>query len=278
VVAQECTKLLEQADDSSGLIGAVVSVSIGMIDEVMERWPEDLDSETADETLQLLKAHTLFHVRCDMTDAAVLLVEAVMNWSDRFDAGKKIYDFIETIVTSDAVKNKTYRYEEERLRMFQLMTMYQQHDEGALEALIETHREYPAISKDDVPADLGDLCLNFYLLPHLDHIEKLSGERDGNGPHVRHSQHPDGGHHVDHGGQCSPVHCLLDVLLMWAEIVLECCQFWIVVVSVQCHHPSAVVFTEPTNKVRVCAVKMEHLSGSQYSLHHYLITTFKASS
>lgn len=147
VVAQECTKLLEQADDSAGLIGAVISVSIGMIDEVMERWPEDLDNETADEILQLLKAHTLFHVRCDMTDAAVLLVEAAMNWSVRFDAGKKIYDFIETIVTSEAVKNKTYRYEEERLRMFQLMILYQQNDEGTLEAFIETHREYPAIRK-----------------------------------------------------------------------------------------------------------------------------------
>jgi hypothetical protein len=48
-------------------------------------------------------------------------------------------------------------------------------------------------------------------------------------------------------------------------------------VPVQCHHPSPEVFAEAAKQVRVCAVELQHLSGSQYSLHQYLITTSKTS-
>ena len=37
-------------------------------------------------------------------------------------------------------------------------------------SLVVRVSENPAISKDDVLADLGDLCLYFYLLAHFDHI------------------------------------------------------------------------------------------------------------
>lgn len=150
VVAKECSVLLEIADDSSGVIGNVISVSLDSIGEVMEDWSEELDDSTADRMLELIASHMMYHLEQDMTDAPSSLVYSVMQWCERVGASKKIYDFIENIVTSEAIKNKTYGYEAERLRLNQLEILRQQKDGQALEAFIKEHHQYPAIRKAEV--------------------------------------------------------------------------------------------------------------------------------
>ncbi|MBX0315230.1 SWIM zinc finger family protein [Planococcus glaciei] len=150
IIIYECSKMLEKADDSSGIIGTVIGESLRKIGEVMEQWPEKLDQAIIDRILDLFYPAILFHLEQDMTDLPVSLVGSLMEWSDRGDYGNKIYDFIEKIIGSEALQNKIYQYEIEQFRLFQLMILRQQGDQVAVEAFYQTHRAYPYIRKAEV--------------------------------------------------------------------------------------------------------------------------------
>ncbi|MFD1862945.1 SWIM zinc finger family protein [Planococcus chinensis] len=157
-IVKECVELQKMADDSSGTIGSVISASLDAIGEVMEVWPVEFDEPTIDSMLQLLSDHILNHIKLDMGDAPMSLMDSAVQWVERFPLSQKIFDVIENIAVSDAVRNKTYHYEAERLRMFQLDILCRQQDGQAIEAFIKNHRQYPRIRKAEVQRamDAGD--------------------------------------------------------------------------------------------------------------------------
>lgn len=147
IVIQECTEMLQMADDSSGDISAAVYESLAKIDETLEQWPEELDGATVDAMLGLLYQHVLFSLEQDMTDAAGDLVESVLQWNERGDFTEKLYNFLADIIASNEMQNKTYRYTEERFLMYQLAILQQQGKQELVEAFYKKHRDFPAIRK-----------------------------------------------------------------------------------------------------------------------------------
>lgn len=147
IVIQECTKMLQFADDSSGDISAAVYESLANIDETMEHWPEEVDGATVDTMLELLYPHVLFSLEQDITDAASDLVEAVLQWNERGDFTEKLYNFISEIIASNEMQNKTYRYMEERFLMYQLAILQQQGKQELVEAFYTKYRHFPAVRK-----------------------------------------------------------------------------------------------------------------------------------
>ena len=150
IVIEECTGILQMADDSSGDISSVIYESLEKIEEALAEWPGELDEETVDRMLVLLYPHVLFSLEQDITDAASHLVEAVLQWNERGDFAEKLYNFIADLIASDEMQNKTYDYTEERFHMYQLAILQQQGKQELVEAFyVEFHR-YPKIRKAQI--------------------------------------------------------------------------------------------------------------------------------
>lgn len=155
IVIEECTKMLQMADDSAGDISSGVYESLAKIDEVLAEWPGKLDESTVDRMLELLYPHILFNLEQDITDAAGDLLESVLQWNERGDFTDKLYDFIEKLIGSNEMRDKSYDYEEERFRTFQLAILQQRGDQEAVEAFYVKHHRNPEIRKAQVLQALG---------------------------------------------------------------------------------------------------------------------------
>ncbi|QHJ72259.1 SWIM zinc finger family protein [Planococcus halotolerans] len=147
ITIQECTKILEIADSSSGDISLAINESLEKIDEALAQWPGKLDEATVDQMLELLYPHILFGLERDMTDAADYLMESVLQWNKSGNFSEKFYGFIEKVIGSKEMQNKTYEYTEEQFRVMQLTVLQQQEDQEAVEAFYAEHNSYPAIRK-----------------------------------------------------------------------------------------------------------------------------------
>ncbi|WP_158241211.1 SWIM zinc finger domain-containing protein [Planomicrobium sp. MB-3u-38] len=147
ITIQECTKILEIADSSSGDISLAIHESLENIDDALAQWPGKLDEATVDQMLELLYPHILFGLERDMTDAADYLMESVLQWNKSGNFSEKFYDFIEKVIGSKEMQNKSYDYEEERFRQCQLTVLQQKGDEEEVEAFYAEHNRYPAIRK-----------------------------------------------------------------------------------------------------------------------------------
>ncbi|MDN7227334.1 SWIM zinc finger family protein [Planococcus sp. N064] len=150
IIINECTEMLQIADDSSGGISSAIYESLDKISEALAEWPEDLDEATVDGMLELLYPHILFALEQDITDAASHLVEAVLQWNERGGFTEKFYNFIADLIASDEMQNKTYKYTEERFHMYQLAILRQQGRQELVEAFYTKYRHYPAIRKAQV--------------------------------------------------------------------------------------------------------------------------------
>ncbi|MBD8016133.1 SWIM zinc finger family protein [Planococcus wigleyi] len=147
IVIEECTGILQMADDSSGGISSAIDESLEKIDETLAKWPGELDEATVDRILVLLYPHILFALEQDITEAASYLVEAVLQWNERGDFTEKLYNYIADLIASDEMQNKTYDYTEERFRMYQLVMLQQQGKQEVVEAFYVKFHRYPAIRK-----------------------------------------------------------------------------------------------------------------------------------
>lgn len=150
IIVEECTEMLQIADDSSGSIGMVIEESLANIQETMGQWPEQLSKEQADRMLELLYPHIIFGVEQDITNAAERLTEAVMQWTSQVDYSDEIYGFIEKIIASKEMRNKTYSYSEERFRTYQLAILQEQGDREKMEVFFRKYRSLPDIRKAEV--------------------------------------------------------------------------------------------------------------------------------
>lgn len=150
IVIEECTGILQMADDSSGDISSVIYESLEKIEEALAEWPGELDEETVDRMLVLLYPHLLFSLEQDITDAASHLVEAVLQWNERGDFAEKLYNFIADLIASDEMQNKTYDYTEERFHMYQLAILQQQGKQELVEAFYVKFHRYPKIRKAQI--------------------------------------------------------------------------------------------------------------------------------
>lgn len=146
-VIAECTRILLMADSSSGTIGSVVYESLKKIEETLAEWPEELDEAAVDRMLDLLYPHIVFGLEQDITDAASDLLAAVLQWNKRGDYSDKFYGFIEQVINSKEMQNKSYDYEEERFRMYQLEVLQQKGDQEAVEAFYVKHRRHSDIRR-----------------------------------------------------------------------------------------------------------------------------------
>ncbi|KYG58455.1 SWIM zinc finger family protein [Planococcus maritimus] len=147
LVVRECTSMLHIADDSSGEISSAIYESLEKIYVALAEWPGEVDEATVDRVLALLYPHILFALEQDTTDAASGLLEAVLQWSEKGDFSVKFYDFIEKLITSKEMQNKTYRYIEERFRGYQLWVLQQQGNQEAIDAFCTKFHAYPAIRR-----------------------------------------------------------------------------------------------------------------------------------
>ena len=154
IVIHECGEILEEADDSSGLIGAAIDESLGVIRDVMEQWPESLEESMVERMLELFYPAILYHLEQDMTDVPTSLMGSLLEWSGRGNYGNKIYAFIEKIIASEELENKAYQYETEQFRLFQLRILQEQGDSEAVEAFYQTHRAYPRIRKAEIEQEM----------------------------------------------------------------------------------------------------------------------------
>lgn len=150
MIVKECTEILEIADSSSGDISLAINESLENIDGALAHWPEILDEATVDRMLELLYPHILFGLERDMTDAADDLMESVLQWNEKGNFADKFYGFIEKVIGSKEMQNKTYAYAEERFRVMQLRVLKQKGDEKAIEAFYIKHHRYPGIRKAQV--------------------------------------------------------------------------------------------------------------------------------
>lgn len=150
IVIEECSGMIEMADDSSGIFGSAIYESLAKIDEAMVEWPEGLDEATVDGMLELLYPHILFGLEHDVTDAAGDLMESVLQWNERGNFGEKFFGFIDKVIGSKEMRNKMYDYEEERFRMFQLEILQQQGDKGAVEAFFQKHHGISGVRRAEI--------------------------------------------------------------------------------------------------------------------------------
>ena len=147
MIVKECTEILEIADSSSGDISSAIDESLEKIDETLAHWPEDLDEAIVDQMLELLYPHILFGLERDMTDAPTIFLESVLQWNERGDFADKFYGFIEKVIGSKEMQDKSFDYEEERFRRCQLSVLQQRGDKEAVEAFYAKHHRYPGIRK-----------------------------------------------------------------------------------------------------------------------------------
>ena len=171
IVIKECTEILGIADSSSGDISSVIYESLEKVDEVLAQWPVDLDRATVDRMLDLLYPHILFGVEQDMTDAPSILLESILQWNERGDFADKFYDFIEKVIGSKEIQNKSFDYEEERFRRCQLRVLQQQGDEEAVEAFYVKFHHYSEIRKAQI--------LQALLLGEYEKVIRLCEESEG---------------------------------------------------------------------------------------------------
>ncbi|TAA72996.1 SWIM zinc finger family protein [Planococcus salinarum] len=150
IVIEECTEMLQMADDSAGDISSAVYEGLANIDEVLAEWPVELDEMTVDHMLELLYPHILFNLEQDITDAAGDLLASVLQWNERGDFSDKFYDFIEKLISSNEMRDKSYDYEEEQFRRHQLAILQQRGDREAVEAFYVKHHHKPEIRKAQV--------------------------------------------------------------------------------------------------------------------------------
>ncbi|EIM05269.1 hypothetical protein A1A1_17110 [Planococcus antarcticus DSM 14505] len=155
IIIEECTEMLQIADDSSGSIGMVIDESLANIQEAMEQWPEQLSEERVDRMLELLYPQILFGLEQGITNAAEELTESVMQWTSQGEYSDKIYGFIEKIIASKEMQNKTYHYDEERFRTYQLAILQEQGDKEKIESFCQKHRSYPDIRKAEIALALN---------------------------------------------------------------------------------------------------------------------------
>ncbi|WP_084242846.1 hypothetical protein [Planomicrobium okeanokoites] len=150
MIVKECTEILEIADSSSGDISLAIYESLEKIDVTLAEWPGKLDESAVGQMLDLLYPHILFGLERDMTDAADYLMESVLQWNKNDDFADVFYGFIEKVIGSKEMQDKTYAYAEERFRVMQLSVLLQQRDLKAVEAFYAEHYSYPAIRKVQV--------------------------------------------------------------------------------------------------------------------------------
>lgn len=155
VVIDEVSEILQMADDSSGDISSVIYESLAKIDEVFAEWPGELNESTVDRMLELLHPHILFGLEQNMTNAADDLLQSILRWNERGDFAGKFYGFIERVIGSNEMQNKSYDYEEERFRIYQLGILQQAGDQESVEAFYVKHHRYPAIRKAQVEEALA---------------------------------------------------------------------------------------------------------------------------
>ncbi|WP_404336618.1 SWIM zinc finger domain-containing protein [Planococcus rifietoensis] len=178
VVIRECTGMLQIADDSSLEISSAIYESLEKIDEALREWRGEVDEAVVDEMLELLYPYILFGLEHDMTDAPNDLVESVLQWNEKGDFGGKFYDFIEKLINSKEMQNKTYHYIEERFRTYQLWVLQQQGDQQAIDAFYTEFKHYPAIRKTQMEQALE--AMEFEKVLRLcEESEKLDADLEG---------------------------------------------------------------------------------------------------
>lgn len=150
VVIRECTAMLQIADDSSGEISSAIYESLEKVDEALAEWPGEVDEETVDRMLKLLYPYILFGLDQDMTDAPNDLVESILRWNEKGDFAGKFYDFIEKLIASKEMQNKTYHYTEERFRAYQLWVLQQQGEQETVDAFYAKFKHYPTIRRTQI--------------------------------------------------------------------------------------------------------------------------------
>lgn len=150
VIIEECTGMLQIADDSSGDISTEIYESLEEISETLAQWPGELDEETVDRMLVLLYPYILFVLEQDITDAASHLVEAILQWNERGEFTEKFYNYIADLIASEEMQNKTYAYTEEQFHMYQLAILQQQGDQEAIKAFHVKHHRFPAIRRAQI--------------------------------------------------------------------------------------------------------------------------------
>ncbi|ANU11966.1 hypothetical protein BBH88_17755 [Planococcus antarcticus DSM 14505] len=100
IVIEECSEIMQMADDSGADISSAINESLAKIDKTLAKWPKQLDESTVDNMLELLYPHILFSLKQDITDAADGLLESVLQWNETGDFANKFSGFIEKIIGS----------------------------------------------------------------------------------------------------------------------------------------------------------------------------------
>ena len=150
IVIEECSEMMQMADDSGADISSAVYESLAKIENTLAKWPKQLNESTVDDMLELLYPHILFSLKQDITDAADDLLESVLQWNETGDFADKFSGFIEKIIGSKEMRNKLYSYTEERFRMYQLAVLQQAGDQQAVESFCVKHHGYPEIRKAQI--------------------------------------------------------------------------------------------------------------------------------
>ncbi|MGB6408092.1 MAG: hypothetical protein WBF39_11485 [Planococcus donghaensis] len=150
VVIEECSEMMQMADDSAGDISSTVYESLEKIEETLAEWPGELNEAIVDYILKLLYPHILFHLQQDITEAAGDLLQSVLQWNETGHFSDKFSGFIEKIIDSKEMQDKSYRYSEERFRMYQLELLHQIDDQQAIKAFYVKHSSYPKIRKAQI--------------------------------------------------------------------------------------------------------------------------------
>ncbi|ALS79587.1 SWIM zinc finger family protein [Planococcus kocurii] len=150
IVIEECSEMMQMADDSGADISSTINESLAKIDKTLAEWPEQLDESTVDHMLELLYPHILFHLKQDIIDVAGDLLQSVLLWNEKGDFADKFYDFIEKVIGSREMQNQSYSYTEEQFRMCQLVILQQAGDQQAIESFCMKHHRYSGIRKAQI--------------------------------------------------------------------------------------------------------------------------------
>ena len=152
IVIDECTEMLEFADDSSGIIGSVINESLLEIHDIMDKWQDGLDAAKVGWTLELLYPHILFALEQDITNAAEKLTESLLQWTGERDYANKIYEFIEHVMASEEMDE----YAEEQFRTYQLAILKRQDDKEAISEFFAKHHRYSNIRRVEIVQALSE--------------------------------------------------------------------------------------------------------------------------
>jgi uncharacterized Zn finger protein len=152
IVIDECTEMLEFADDSSGIIGSVINESLLEIHDIMDKWQDGLDAAKVGWTLELLYPHILFALEQDITNAAEKLTESLLQWTGERDYANKIYEFIEHVIASEEMDE----YAEEQFRTYQLAILKRQDNKEAIREFYAKHHRYSNIRRVEIVQALSE--------------------------------------------------------------------------------------------------------------------------